>query len=104
MITPVFEITQDDANLTFKIRAPYAKLSGLEIEHTGNLFLFSCKPYFLRYFPLVLQILDLELICLMMFKKMQGKALVMIQTQVCILFNFLVHMFRHFYSCSAEIN
>lgn len=48
MITPVFEIHQDEENLTFKVRAPYANLRELEVEFTGNLFLFSCAPYYLR--------------------------------------------------------
>lgn len=49
MITPVFEITQTDDNLIFKIRAPYAKLGELEVDYTDQLFLFSCAPYYLRY-------------------------------------------------------
>ncbi|XP_028132364.1 protein SHQ1 homolog [Diabrotica virgifera virgifera] len=50
MITPRFQLTQDDKSLTIQIRAPYCSLRELQVEIEDNLFLFFCKPYFLRLF------------------------------------------------------
>lgn len=48
MITPRFKLTQDDTSVTFNIRAPYCSLRELDIDVDGNVFLFVCKPYYLR--------------------------------------------------------
>ncbi|CAG9836489.1 unnamed protein product [Diabrotica balteata] len=50
MITPRFQLTQDDKSLTIQIRAPYCSLRELQVEVEDNVFLFFCKPYFLRLF------------------------------------------------------
>lgn len=69
MLTPVFEVSQNDQFLLINVRAPFAKvdltiviseatkgsifqISDTEIEYSGNEFLFTSKPYFLRlYLP-----------------------------------------------------
>uniref|UniRef100_A0A914XDS5 Protein SHQ1 homolog n=1 Tax=Plectus sambesii TaxID=2011161 RepID=A0A914XDS5_9BILA len=52
MLTPVFEVSQDDQFLLITVRAPFAKITDTEIEYHGNEFLFVSKPYFLRlYLP-----------------------------------------------------
>ncbi|XP_076262336.1 protein SHQ1 homolog [Rhynchophorus ferrugineus] len=48
MITPRFKLTQDDKCVSINIRAPYCNLRELDIDIDENVFLFSCKPYFLR--------------------------------------------------------
>lgn len=48
MITPRFELSQDDKTLTIKIRAPYCSLRDLEVEVEDDIYLFLCKPYYLR--------------------------------------------------------
>ncbi|CAH1111620.1 unnamed protein product [Psylliodes chrysocephalus] len=50
MITPRFKLSQDEKSLTVKIRAPYCSLRELQVEVDENVFLFFCKPYFLRLF------------------------------------------------------
>ncbi|KAG5881928.1 hypothetical protein JTB14_034286 [Gonioctena quinquepunctata] len=48
MITPRFNLYQNDNSLTIKIRAPYCCLRELDIEGHKDRFLFLCKPYYLR--------------------------------------------------------
>lgn len=48
MITPRFELLQDERTFTVKIRAPYCSLRDLEVEVDDDMFLFFCKPYYLR--------------------------------------------------------
>ncbi|CAI5448703.1 unnamed protein product [Caenorhabditis angaria] len=48
MITPIFWITQDGEKLTIRIRAPHANLKELDYDHSQQMFIFSCQPYFLR--------------------------------------------------------
>lgn len=48
MITPVFEITQDEQYLFITIKAPYSKVSEVDIFIDGQDFKFHAKPYFLR--------------------------------------------------------
>ncbi|CAG9860985.1 unnamed protein product [Phyllotreta striolata] len=50
MITPRFKLNQDEKSLTVEIRAPYCSLRELQVEVDENVFLFFCKPYFLRLF------------------------------------------------------
>lgn len=49
MLTPIFELNQDDRNLYIKIKAPNARISETEIQFEDNDFRFYSKPYFLRY-------------------------------------------------------
>ncbi|XP_076105320.1 protein SHQ1 homolog [Mytilus galloprovincialis] len=48
MLTPAFEIKQDDTFITIIIKAPYARITDTEIFIEGNEFRFHSKPYFLR--------------------------------------------------------
>lgn len=48
MITPRFSLTQDENTVTFVIRAPYCNLRDLEITIEDEVFIFLCKPYYLR--------------------------------------------------------
>lgn len=48
MLTPAFELKQDDSFLTIEIRAPYSKISDAEIYFQDEDFKFYSKPYYLR--------------------------------------------------------
>lgn len=48
MLTPRFEITQTDLEVTFIIHAPYANIKDVEIDVEGNDFRFYATPYYLR--------------------------------------------------------
>lgn len=48
MITPRFSLQQTESTCTIKIRAPYACLRELDATVEENVFLFLCKPYYLR--------------------------------------------------------
>lgn len=48
MITPSFKLIQDDCYLFVNIKAPYAKLSEVDVSVDENDFRFYCKPYYLR--------------------------------------------------------
>ncbi|XP_023019028.2 protein SHQ1 homolog [Leptinotarsa decemlineata] len=48
MITPRFNLSQQDNSLIIRIRAPYCSLRDLEVDCIQNSFLFFCKPYYLR--------------------------------------------------------
>ncbi len=48
MITPNFEIDQDNDFLTIKIELKYAKIQNAEFHIDGNQFMFYLKPYLLR--------------------------------------------------------
>jgi protein SHQ1 len=50
MLTPIFNLSQDNRFLIIKIRAPNAKLTEAEISYDSNSFLFNANPYFLRLF------------------------------------------------------
>lgn len=50
MLTPQFQLTQDDDYLYVEIRAPYTNIRQTEISYEDRTFLFSSKPYFLRLF------------------------------------------------------
>lgn len=48
MITPRFDVSQDDDFVRIKIHAPYIKASNIALEAAGDTFVFSLHPYFLR--------------------------------------------------------
>lgn len=48
MITPRFTLNQDENTVTITIRAPYCDLSDLDIVIDEEIFIFACKPYYLR--------------------------------------------------------
>lgn len=48
MITPKFELSQDERTVTIQIRAPYCSLRDLEVEVEDDSYLFLCHPYYLR--------------------------------------------------------
>ncbi|KJH42428.1 Kae1-associated kinase Bud32 [Dictyocaulus viviparus] len=48
MITPSFNIVQNDKWLIFTIHAPFAKIAELEIEYGDKIFMFFAPPYYLR--------------------------------------------------------
>lgn len=48
MLTPKFEVHQDDDNLTVKIFAPYSQISNAEVNIDGESFTFYSSPYYLR--------------------------------------------------------
>ena len=50
MLTPVFQLEQNDIYLIIKIRAPYCKLSDAEVSYGDKEFVFNASPYFLRLF------------------------------------------------------
>ncbi|KAL2718879.1 protein SHQ1 isoform X1 [Vespula squamosa] len=48
MLTPRFEITQTDLEVTIIVHAPYANIKDVEIDVEGNDFRFYATPYYLR--------------------------------------------------------
>ncbi|KPP67954.1 hypothetical protein Z043_113401 [Scleropages formosus] len=48
MITPAFELSQEDDFLIFSIRVPYTRTSEFDLYIDGEDFKFYAKPYFLR--------------------------------------------------------
>lgn len=48
MITPRFQLAQKDGLLIITIRAPYCSLRELDVSVEENIFIFYCKPYYLR--------------------------------------------------------
>ncbi|GFQ87140.1 protein SHQ1 homolog [Trichonephila clavata] len=48
MLTPPFDLTQNEEFLIISIQVPYAKLSEVEIDYEDYDFMFYCKPYYLR--------------------------------------------------------
>jgi protein SHQ1 len=48
MITPLFEVSQDDKYVVLEIRVPYMKASTFDYYIIGAEFKFFAKPYFLR--------------------------------------------------------
>ncbi|CAL1285299.1 unnamed protein product [Larinioides sclopetarius] len=48
MLTPAFELTQDDKFLIISIQVPYAKFSEYEVHFDDDEFMFYCKPYYLK--------------------------------------------------------
>lgn len=48
MITPRFKLSQDANKVSISIRAPYCKLDELDVIIEENIFIFACKPYYLR--------------------------------------------------------
>ena len=48
MITPRFELQQDDEFIIITVKAPYTKVPDTEIYMEGTDFIFSSKPYYLR--------------------------------------------------------
>jgi len=48
MITPVFEISQDDDFVIVKLRAPHIKVNTFDFYIEEKTFKFYGKPYFLR--------------------------------------------------------
>lgn len=48
MLTPQFSVDQDDNNVYIDIKAPYIKAADVEFNVTGELFIFSLHPYYLR--------------------------------------------------------
>ena len=48
MITPVFEITQEENFIILRLRVPHLKVSSFDFYVEDETFKFSGKPYFLR--------------------------------------------------------
>ena len=48
MLTPLFEVSQDDTHIILIIRVPYMKASTMDYYITGAEFKFYAKPYYLR--------------------------------------------------------
>ncbi|GFS80659.1 protein SHQ1 homolog [Nephila pilipes] len=48
MLTPAFDLTQNEEFLVISIQVPYAKFSEVEIDYDDYSFMFYCKPYYLR--------------------------------------------------------
>ncbi|KAL0114988.1 hypothetical protein PUN28_010509 [Cardiocondyla obscurior] len=48
MLTPRFEITQTEAEVTIIVHAPYANIKDAEVYVEGTDFRFYCTPYYLR--------------------------------------------------------
>ncbi|XP_017785686.1 PREDICTED: protein SHQ1 homolog [Nicrophorus vespilloides] len=48
MLTPRFELTQTEKTLSIQVRAPYCSLGDLDVSVEENVFIFVCKPYYLR--------------------------------------------------------
>lgn len=48
MLTPRFEITQTDKDVTIIVHAPYANIRDAEVCVDGTEFLFAATPYFLK--------------------------------------------------------
>ncbi|KAK2576675.1 hypothetical protein KPH14_005336 [Odynerus spinipes] len=48
MLTPRFEITQTDSEVTIIVHAPYANIKDVEVYVEGNDFRFYATPYYLR--------------------------------------------------------
>lgn len=48
MLTPIFDMNQNDSFVIINIKAPYARISDTEIEFDEYEFRFYSKPYFLR--------------------------------------------------------
>ena len=48
MITPLFQVTQDDSYVILVIRVPYIKASALDYTIIGSEFKLYVKPYYLR--------------------------------------------------------
>lgn len=48
MITPRFQVSQDDATVTVVLRAPLCNLNELDVIVEDEVFIFACKPYYLR--------------------------------------------------------
>uniref|UniRef100_A0AC35G951 Protein SHQ1 homolog n=2 Tax=Panagrolaimus sp. PS1159 TaxID=55785 RepID=A0AC35G951_9BILA len=48
MITPKFAVNQTDEHVIVEIDVPSARLEDADVEFSENLFIFSCKPYYLR--------------------------------------------------------
>ncbi|XP_063859181.1 protein SHQ1 homolog [Scylla paramamosain] len=49
MLTPKFEVQQDETCVTVKIFAPYAQITDAEISITEEVFTFYSSPYYLRH-------------------------------------------------------
>ncbi len=48
MLTPLFDISQDEKHIILLLRVPYMKTSSLDYYIAGTEFKFFAKPYFLR--------------------------------------------------------
>ncbi len=48
MITPIFEVKQDEEFVIVILRVPHIKASDVDYYIMGNQFKFYAKPYFLR--------------------------------------------------------
>ena len=48
MITPRFNIKQTSNYVILEVWTPSGRLEDVEIAYSDNLFMFSCKPYYLR--------------------------------------------------------
>ena len=48
MITPKFNLQQTEDHVIVEINVPSARLEDADVEFSHNLFIFSCKPYYLR--------------------------------------------------------
>uniref|UniRef100_A0A914QEE6 CS domain-containing protein n=1 Tax=Panagrolaimus davidi TaxID=227884 RepID=A0A914QEE6_9BILA len=61
MITPKFTVEQTDEHVIVEIDVPSARLEDADVEFSENLFIFSCKPYYLRlHFTNAIRSIDQE--------------------------------------------
>ena len=49
MLTPRFELSQTDSQVTVIVHAPYANIKDTEVYVEGTDFRFYSTPYYLRY-------------------------------------------------------
>ena len=49
MITPRFRLTQNNEHLIVRIHAPLAHLEDTDYVVEGRIFMFTAKPYYLRF-------------------------------------------------------
>jgi len=48
MLTPSFEVDQDESHVLLRIYVPYVRMQGMDFLVVDNVLRFHCKPYFLR--------------------------------------------------------
>lgn len=53
MLTPVFELSQDEEFVYVLIKAPHARIADSEVDFDGCDFKFYARPYYLRYIDCV---------------------------------------------------
>uniref|UniRef100_A0A7E4UVT6 Protein SHQ1 homolog n=1 Tax=Panagrellus redivivus TaxID=6233 RepID=A0A7E4UVT6_PANRE len=59
MITPRFSVDQTSTSIVVHISVPSARLEDADVDFTEDVFMFSCKPYYLRlHFPCPVKPID----------------------------------------------